>query len=481
VLSTFVAEAWFWGALWAVAWPLILAALSLALAQSLAQTLLINHVLLDGRNIAVPRAYAFADLWFTFMGLIAGAVLAVVRVATGLAMALLALMRIDRSLGESRASDLGASTFDAVLAIDLQHNHPALLAAVDCLQRCAEAAAARKLLAPGAPGASPRPLNRWLLALTLARNPALRALRREDATSDGALLAAPGLLEVAGLKRAEKVEGPSGPAYGIWLEGRAREAAKRGGAAPAAAAAAAPARQLLPEVEAAAASRSGTGERGGGGGGGARASSGGGAAPARADALEQLLVSQQQPQLPPAWRAATSAEGKTFYYNSVTKETRWTLPAALDAGAPPKAVPPPQPQLPPAWRAATSADGKTFYFNSVTRETRWTPPTAPDAALPPKAEAPVGPAAGAAPLLSRAAVGPPPRARALATVAHNFDGAADGELRVRKGERVAVEGGVDSQGWVRVAVEGAPERRGEVPASYLRYDAAASSPEPSLL
>jgi hypothetical protein len=41
-----------------LAWPLILAALSLALAQSLAQTLLINHVLLDGRNIAVPRAYA---------------------------------------------------------------------------------------------------------------------------------------------------------------------------------------------------------------------------------------------------------------------------------------------------------------------------------------------------------------------------------------------------------------------------------------
>jgi len=48
--------------------------------------------------------------------------------------------------------------------MDVQHKHPTLLAAVDCLQRCEEAA--------------PRPLSRWLLAFTLARNPWMMQARR---------------------------------------------------------------------------------------------------------------------------------------------------------------------------------------------------------------------------------------------------------------------------------------------------------------
>ena len=88
-----------------------------------------------------------------------------------------------------------------------------------------------------------------------------------------------------------------------------------------------------------------------------------------------------------------------------------------------------------------------------------------------------GPAALQAPALalrgSPAKEGPPPPAPPLsscgvASVLHNFDAAGDADaLTVRKGERVVVLGG--DGGWVDVRVEGAaPERRGVVPASYVR-------------
>jgi hypothetical protein len=87
------------------------------------------------------------------------------------------------------------------------------------------------------------------------------------------------------------------------------------------------------------------------------------------------------------------------------------------------------------------------------------------------------PAALQAPALalrgSPAKKGPPPPAPPLsscgvASVLHHFDAAGDADaLTVRKGERVVVLGG-DGE-WVDVRVEGAaPERRGVVPASYVR-------------
>jgi hypothetical protein len=380
-LSTFVAEAAFWRTLWAIAWPIILAVLSVALAQSLAQTLFINHVLLDGRNIAVPRVYAFADLWFTFMGLIAGAIQAVARVVGGLVAALLSLMRIDRSIADSRDSDMGASTFDATLAIDIQQNHPALLAAVDCLQRCAEAAAARKLRAPGSPGASPRPLNRWLLALTLARNPALRAHRRVDATSDGALLAAPGLLEQLGLTRAEKVEGPSGPAYGLWLEDRSREAAKHGS---------------------------------------------GGGAPRKAAPAVALGGAEGAAGAPPSDRNLKAASPARSGSARRSKSSAAVSPALQEDGSP-----------------APQKDAlEELLVGGATQQPL--------------------------PLRSVASSAKGNRSRgSTATVNHDFDAIEADELSVRKGERVVVDG-EESEGWVRVFVEGASTRRGMVPNSYLR-------------
>lgn len=62
----------------------------------------------------------------------------------------------------------------------------------------------------------------------------------------------------------------------------------------------------------------------------------------------------------------------------------------------------------------------------------------------------------------------PPFSGAVATVLHHFDATIEDTLTIRKGERVAVVGEEDGEGWVVVCVEGAPTRRGAVPTSYVR-------------
>ena len=57
---------------------------------------------------------------------------------------------------------------------------------------------------------------------------------------------------------------------------------------------------------------------------------------------------------------------------------------------------------------------------------------------------------------------------AWATALHDF-AATDGEtLSIGKGQRVVVVGEADGDGWASVHAEGSPERRGLVPASYIR-------------
>lgn len=67
---------------------------------------------------------------------------------------------------------------------------------------------------------------------------------------------------------------------------------------------------------------------------------------------------------PPQWEEYTSRSGRVYYYNPLTKESRWDRPAEL-----------PVPVVPEGqWLPATSKDGKTYYYNTVTLETRWVMP-----------------------------------------------------------------------------------------------------------
>jgi hypothetical protein len=62
------------------------------------------------------------------------------------------------------------------------------------------------------------------------------------------------------------------------------------------------------------------------------------------------------------WREAQANTGKTYYYNSRTGESRWTKPQANE-----------QP-LPDGWREAVSQSGKIYYYNRSTNETSWQRP-----------------------------------------------------------------------------------------------------------
>jgi hypothetical protein len=62
------------------------------------------------------------------------------------------------------------------------------------------------------------------------------------------------------------------------------------------------------------------------------------------------------------WREAQANTGKTYYYNSRTHESRWTKPQANE-----------QP-LPEGWREAVSQSGKIYYYNRSTSETSWQRP-----------------------------------------------------------------------------------------------------------
>ena len=103
----------------------------------------------------------------------------------------------------------------------------------------------------------------------------------------------------------------------------------------------------------------------------------------------------------PGWKEATAADGKTYYFNAESGETRWDRPSAGAPAAKPKVpgtavvvkVKPVIPgiptsgigKLPNGWRMMTTSEGKTYYFNKKTGDTSWDPP-------PPSAEGDQSPA-----------------------------------------------------------------------------------------
>lgn len=67
------------------------------------------------------------------------------------------------------------------------------------------------------------------------------------------------------------------------------------------------------------------------------------------------------------WTEHTAPDGRTYYYNSITKMSSWEKPAALqqDAGVTTNAA---------DWKEYKAPDGRSYWHNRVSKVSRWTPP-----------------------------------------------------------------------------------------------------------
>ena len=71
-------------------------------------------------------------------------------------------------------------------------------------------------------------------------------------------------------------------------------------------------------------------------------------------------ISEQATPLPAGWKAATTRDGRRYYYHSASKETRWNRPNAAP--------------LPAGWREAVAPDGRSYFFEKSSGKTQWLRP-----------------------------------------------------------------------------------------------------------
>lgn len=104
------------------------------------------------------------------------------------------------------------------------------------------------------------------------------------------------------------------------------------------------------------------------------------------------------------WKELKTEDGKTYYYNKVTKETTWTNPFTKDAKG--------EQNLQEIWREAKTEDGRTYYYNKVTKETTWVNPFGASGGKPGVGSGPVPAAPSGGPAKAAPAPAPAP-AKAL--------------------------------------------------------------------
>ncbi|KIV78571.1 hypothetical protein PV11_06215 [Exophiala sideris] len=73
------------------------------------------------------------------------------------------------------------------------------------------------------------------------------------------------------------------------------------------------------------------------------------------------------PPTPVQWQEARAPDGRTYFYNAITKETTWTKPA--DLMTPMEKALSSQP-----WKEFSTPDGRKYYYNGETKQTVWEMP-----------------------------------------------------------------------------------------------------------
>ncbi|XP_069509983.1 pre-mRNA-processing factor 40 homolog B isoform X2 [Ambystoma mexicanum] len=73
----------------------------------------------------------------------------------------------------------------------------------------------------------------------------------------------------------------------------------------------------------------------------------------------------EPPRKKPLWSEHKSPDGRTYYYNSDTKQSTWEKPTELKSKTELAQCP---------WKEYKSDTGKPYYYNSQTKESRWTKP-----------------------------------------------------------------------------------------------------------
>lgn len=91
------------------------------------------------------------------------------------------------------------------------------------------------------------------------------------------------------------------------------------------------------------------------------------AAPGTTSTTSTESLPDEQPKKKSVWTEHKSLDGKTYYYNTETKQSSWEKPDELKSPAEQMLSKCP-------WKEYKSDTGKPYYYNSQTKESRWTKP-----------------------------------------------------------------------------------------------------------